>query len=67
MPPIPLLAVPAHHGEPGDPVLLGWINDQIHAVLGLGDLGLALVFGAAIVAIPVGVVAFFAFQRVRGG
>ena len=62
----PLLSVPLHHGEPGDPVLLGWINDQIHAVLGLGDLGIALVFGAAIVAIPVGIVAFFAFQRFRG-
>ena len=67
MPPLPILAAPAHHGEPGDPVLLGWINDQIHAVLGLGDLGLALVFGAAIAAIPVGVVAFFAYQRARGG
>ncbi len=60
------LSAPAHHGEPGDPVLLGWINDQIHAVLGLGDVAMVVVLGAVIVAVPVGILAFFALQRMRG-
>ena len=55
----------AHHGEPGDPVLLGWINDQIDAILGLGDMAMVAVFGAVIVAIPAGIAIFFALHRVR--
>lgn len=60
-----LLSALAHHGEPGDPVLLGWIQDRIHAILGLGDVAIVVVFGAVIVAIPVGILAFMALQRVR--
>ena len=60
-----LLSALTHHGEPGDPVLLGWINDQIDAILGLGDIAMVVVFGVVILGIPVGIIAFFALQRAR--
>ena len=61
-----LLSALAHHGEPGDPVLLQWINDQIDAILGLGDFAMVAVLGAVIVAIPIGILGFLALQRLRG-
>ena len=60
---MPFLSLPVHHGEPGDPVLLGWIKDQIDAILGLGDFAMVIVFGAIIIAIPIGILAFFIMQR----
>ena len=60
-----LLSALAHHSEPGDPVLLGWIQDQINAILGLGDLAIVVILGAIVVAIPIGVLAAYAIQRVR--
>ena len=60
---MPFLSLPTHHGEPGDPVLLAWINDQIDAVLGLSDFALVVALGAIIVAIPIGILAFFIMQR----
>ena len=54
-----------HHGEPGDPVLLQWINDQIDAILGLGDFAMVAVLGAVVVAIPIGIFGFLALQRLR--
>ena len=60
-----LLSALAHHGEPGDPVLLEWINEQVYAILGLEDSAMVIVFGAIILGIPIGVLAFFAIQRVR--
>ena len=60
-----LLSALAHHGEPGDPVLLGWIQDQIDAILGLGDLAIVVIFGAVVVAIPIGILIAYALQRIR--
>ena len=60
---MPFMSIPSHHGEPGDPVLLGWINDQIDAILGLSDFALVLALGAIILAIPIGILAFFIMQR----
>ena len=60
---MPFLSLPAHHGEPGDPVLLAWLNDQINAILGLSDFALVMALGAIIVAIPIGILAFFIIQR----
>ena len=48
---MPLLSALTHHGEPGDPVLLEWIQHQIDSVLGLGDWAIVVVLGAVIVAI----------------
>lgn len=61
-----LLSALAHHGEPGDPVLLGWIQDQIDAIIGLGDLAIVVILGAVVVAIPIGILASYVMQRVRG-
>ena len=61
-----LLSALAHHSEPGDPILLGWIKDQIDAVLGLGDLALVIILGAIVIAIPIGILAAYLMQRVRG-
>ncbi len=66
MPPF-LLSALAHHSEPGDPVLLQWIKDQIDSVLGLGDLAIVVILGAVVVAIPIGILAAYLMQRVRGG
>lgn len=60
-----LLSALAHHGEPGDPVLLGWIQDQIDAIIGLGDLAIVVILGAVVVAIPIGILATYLLQRVR--
>ena len=61
-----LLSALTHHGEPGDPVLLQWINDQIDAILGLGDFAMVSVLGAIVVAIPIGIFGFLALQRLKG-
>ena len=61
-----LLSALTHHGEPGDPVLLQWINDQINSILGLGDFAMVAVLGAMVVAIPIGIFGFLALQRLRG-
>ena len=60
-----LLSALAHHGEPGDPILLGWIQDQIDAIIGLGDLAIVVILGAVVVAIPIGILATYLLQRVR--
>ena len=60
-----LLSALSHHGEPGDPVLLGWIQDQIEAIIGLGDLAIVVILGAIVVAIPIGILATYLLQRTR--
>lgn len=61
-----LLSALAHHGEPGDPVLMEWIKRQIDSVIGLGDLAIVVILGAVVVAIPIGILASYVMQRVRG-
>ena len=63
---LPLLWVPAHHGEPGDPVLMEWIKHQIDVMLGLGDWALVAISASVVVAIPIGILGFFILQRTRG-
>ena len=60
-----LLSALAHHGEPGDPVLMEWIKRQIDSVIGLGDLAIVVILGAVVVAIPIGILASCVMQRVR--
>ena len=38
-----------HHGEPADPVLLGWLQHKIDSVLNLGPGAAVLLFGAIII------------------
>ncbi len=60
-----LLSALAHHGEPGDPVLMEWIKRQIDSVIGLGDLAIVVILGAVVVAIPIGILLTYALQRIR--
>ena len=64
---LPLLAGLAHHSEPGDPVLMGWIQDRIDAIFGLEAGAIVIVLGAVIVLIPVAIMALFVVQRARQG
>ena len=61
-----LLWAPAHHGEPGDPVLLEWIKHQIDVMVGLDDWAMVAISAAIVVAIPIGILGFFILQRARG-
>ena len=62
---LPLLAGLAHHGEPGDPVLMSWIQDRIDAIVGLEAEAIVIVLGAVIVMIPLAIMALFVVQRAR--
>lgn len=64
---LPLLAGLAHHSEPGDPVLLSWIQDQIDALVGLEAGTVVILLGAVILLIPLAIMALFVVQRVRQG
>lgn len=60
-----LLDILAHHGEPGDPTLLQWIQDSIDSIFGGGPAVIVAVLGILIVAVPVGIMALFLLQRAR--
>ena len=62
---MPPFSVPAHHSEPGDPVLLEWIMHQLNALLGIGPMGMVLAFGVIIVATPIAVTAAVLLMRLR--
>lgn len=59
------LTVFAHHSEPGDPVLMGWIKDQIDAVLGLGPETIVIGLGLVVMAMPVAIMAVYLMQRTK--
>ena len=57
----------AHHGEPGDPVLLEWVRDRIDDLVGLGPWVIVVILGLVIVAVPVVIMAVFLLRRPRQG
>ena len=61
----PVLSVAAHGGEL-DIHLLGWINDLLDDILGLGGWTVVALIGAVILVIPVVLVALYLFQRKHG-
>ena len=61
-----LLSLAAHHGE-ADPILLQWIKDRLDQLLHLGPWVVVALLGLLILAIPVGVVAFYLAQQRRTG
>ncbi|MCI0868906.1 MAG: hypothetical protein J4O08_04255 [Chloroflexi bacterium] len=61
------LTIFAHHSEPGDPVLLGWIKDQIDAVLGFGPETIVIGLGLVVIAMPVAIMAVYLTQRAKHG
>ena len=44
---------PAHHSEPGDPILFEWIKHQVDAFVGLSSMSVAFLLGAAMLIIPI--------------
>lgn len=60
-----LLAILAHEGEPGDPVLLGWLKEQIDAVVGLGPAAIVIALSFVVISIPVAIMLVFLYQRMR--
>ena len=59
------MSVAAHGGEL-DIHLLGWINDLLDDILGLGGWTVVALIGAVILVIPVVLVALYLFQRKHG-
>ena len=57
----------AHHAEPGNPVLLSWLRDQIDAVVGLDPVTIVMLLAVVIVLMPVGIMVLFLVQRKRQG
>ena len=56
----------AAHGGDLDIHLLGWINDLLDDILGLGDWAGVALIGAVILVIPVVLVALYLFQHKCG-
>lgn len=61
------LTIFAHHSEPGDPVLLGWIKDQIDSVLGLGPETIVIGLGLLVIAMPIAIMAVYLTQKAKHG
>jgi hypothetical protein len=47
-----LLRSPLHHSEAIDPTLIGWIRDEIDALLGLDAIVIVVLLGFVILAFP---------------
>lgn len=47
-----LLRTPLHHSEAIDPTLIGWIRDEIDALLGLDATAIVALLGFMILAFP---------------
>ena len=60
------LGIFAHHGEPGDPILLEWIRHQIDALFNLGPGTIVVALGAFVVVLPIVIsLVFLLAQRGR--
>ena len=60
------LVVPLHHEAPVDPTLMEWIREQMNNVFGLGPEMMVVISGLMVLAIPVAILATYAYQRRRG-
>lgn len=58
-----LSSPPLHHAEPGDPILLGWIKEQLDALIHLEPQVIVVTIGLVIFAVPV--VILVAYARAR--
>ncbi|MCI0441003.1 MAG: hypothetical protein L0177_18015 [Chloroflexi bacterium] len=60
-----LLDILAHHGEPGDPRLMVWIQDLLDSMIGSGPALVVAALGLVIVAMPAGILALYLIRRAR--
>ncbi len=60
-----LLDILAHHGEPGDPRLMVWIQDLLDSMLGSGPALVVAALGLVIVAMPAAILALYFLRRAR--
>lgn len=58
-----LLSPPSHHAEPGDPILLGWIKEQLDALIHLEPQVIVVTIGLVIFAVPVVILGAYARAR----
>lgn len=56
-------SIVAHHGEPGDPVLLEWIRIRLEELVGIDSLTIIVIVLASILVIPIGIVAAYIWER----
>ncbi len=59
-----ILTVSTHHGE-ADPTLLAWIKNRLDHLLGLEPWTVVVLIGLLILAMPVGLSAFYLIQQWR--
>ena len=59
------MSIAAHQGEL-DVHLMGWIKDMLDDLLGWSDWAVVALTGAVILVIPVGLLAWYLWQRKRG-
>ncbi len=58
-----LLSVAKHHGEAGDPTLFEWIKHRLDELVALEPITFVAILGLVVVAIPVSILLFYAYQR----
>ena len=59
-----ILTVSTHHGE-ADPTLLAWIKNRLDHLFGLEPWTVVVLIGLLILAMPVGLSAFYLIQQWR--
>jgi len=62
---MPLTSVSPHHGDPGDPELLEWLQHRFDQVVGLDPLAIIILILLFLIAIPTAILLLYALQRRR--
>jgi len=62
---VPLASVSPHHGDPGDPDLLQWLQHRFDQVVGLDPLAIIILILLFLIAIPLTILAIYALQHRR--
>jgi hypothetical protein len=60
---MPRPSISAHHGDPGDPELLDWLQHRFDSLVGLDPLAIILLILLVLIAIPIAILAVYALQR----
>lgn len=61
-----LLALGRHHDDIPDPAFMEWLQVQLTHLIGWGPWTIVALIGAVVLALPVGLVAFYLGQERRG-